>query len=104
MHLIGKKFKAWATTPEGKEIPLVSIPEWDFRWQESYQFRQLIKIPKGSIIRAEGTYDNTSGNPNNPFSPPQTIISQDLMETRSEMLNLIMIFLPYQKGDEIKSI
>ncbi|MGY2131646.1 c-type cytochrome [Hymenobacter sp. HD11105] len=104
MHLIGKKFKAWATTPEGKEIPLVSIPEWDFRWQESYQFRQLIKIPKGSIIRAEGTYDNTSGNSNNPFSPPQTIISQDLMETRSEMLNLIMIFLPYQKGDEIKSI
>ena len=104
MHLIGKKFKAWATTPEGKEIPLVSIPEWDFRWQESYQFRQLIKIPKGSVIRAEGTYDNTSNNPNNPFSPPKTIISQDLMETRSEMLNLIMIFLPYQKGDEVKSL
>jgi hypothetical protein len=104
MHLIGKKFKAWATTPTGQKIPLVSIPEWDFRWQESYQFRQLVKIPKGSIIRVEGTYDNTSENPNNPFSPPVTIISQDLMETRSEMLNLIMIFLPYQKGDEEKAI
>ncbi|MBC6606596.1 cytochrome c [Hymenobacter sp. BT188] len=104
MHLIGKKFKAWATTPGGKQIPLVSIPEWDFRWQESYQFRHLTLIPKGSVIQVEGTYDNTANNPNNPFSPPQTIISQDLMESRSEMLNLIMLFLPYEKGDQEKRI
>ncbi|GAB2454388.1 hypothetical protein GCM10011375_01810 [Hymenobacter qilianensis] len=104
MHLIGKRFKAWATTPEGKQIPLVSIPEWDFRWQESYQFRHLTLIPKGSVIQVEGTYDNTANNPNNPFSPPKTIISQDLMESRSEMLNLIMLFLPYEKGDQEKRI
>ncbi|QNP50869.1 hypothetical protein H9L05_11880 [Hymenobacter qilianensis] len=73
MHLIGKRFKAWATTPEGKQIPLVSIPEWDFRWQESYQFRHLTLIPKGSVIQVEGTYDNTANNPNNPFSPPKPL-------------------------------
>jgi hypothetical protein len=104
MHLIGKSFKAWATTPDGKNIPLVSIPQWDFRWQESYKFRQLTHIPSGSIIQVEGTYDNTSNNPSNPFSPPRTIISQDLMESRSEMLNLIMLFLPYQLGDEKRNI
>ncbi len=49
MHLLGKSFKAWATTPEGKEIPLVSIPEWDFRWQESYKFQRLLRIPGDSL-------------------------------------------------------
>ncbi|WP_133271913.1 cytochrome c [Hymenobacter radiodurans] len=73
MHLVGKKFKAWATTPEGKQIPLVSIPEWDFRWQESYQFKRLTLVPKGSVIQVEGTYDNTTNNPNNPFSPPEPL-------------------------------
>lgn len=100
MHLLGKKFKAWATTPQGQYIPLVSIPDWDFRWQESYRFRHLVHVPKGSTITVQGVYDNTANNPNNPFSPPRMVISQDLMESRSEMLNLIMLFLDYVEGDE----
>ncbi|RYU79930.1 c-type cytochrome [Hymenobacter persicinus] len=104
MHLLGKSFKAWATTPAGEQIPLVSIPDWDFRWQEAYRFRQMQHLPQGSVITVEGQYDNTAANPNNPFSPPQRIISQDLMETRSEMLNLIMLFLPYQPGDETRAL
>jgi mono/diheme cytochrome c family protein len=104
MHLLGKSFKAWATTADGKQINLISIPEWDFRWQEAYRFRQMQHLPKGSVIMVEGEYDNTANNPNNPFSPPRMVISQDLMETRSEMLNLIMLYLPYQVGDEKKRI
>ncbi|WP_426492892.1 c-type cytochrome [Hymenobacter sp. 102] len=100
MHLLGKNFEAWATTPDNKVLPMVKIPEWDFRWQEAYQFKNLLHVPKGSIIHVRGTYDNTAQNPNNPFNPPQMIISQDLMESRSEMLNLIMLFLEYQPGDE----
>ncbi|WP_167856534.1 cytochrome c [Hymenobacter metallicola] len=104
MHLLGKSFKAWATTTDGKQINLINIPEWDFRWQEAYRFRQMQHLPKGSVIMVEGVYDNTANNPNNPFSPPRMVISQDLMETRSEMLNLIMLYLPYQAGDENKKI
>lgn len=100
MHLLGKNFEAWATTPDNQVLPMVKIPEWDFRWQESYKFNHLLHVPKGSTIHIRGTYDNTSGNPNNPFSPPQMIISQDLMESKSEMLNLIMLFLEYKPGDE----
>ncbi|TGE22283.1 cytochrome c [Hymenobacter aquaticus] len=104
MHLLGKSFTAWATTPEGAKINLVNIPEWDFRWQEAYRFRQMQHLPKGSVITVEGQYDNTAANPNNPFSPPRRVISEDLMETRSEMLNLIILFLPYQPGDEAKNL
>jgi mono/diheme cytochrome c family protein len=104
MHLIGQKFKAWATAPSGETIPLVNIPAWDFRWQEAYRCRQMVHLPAGSVVTVQGTYDNTSRNPNNPFSPPRRIISQDLMESRSEMLNLVLLMLPYQPGDENRAL
>jgi hypothetical protein len=104
MHLLGQKFKAWATIPSGKVVPLVDIPAWDFRWQESYRCRQMVHLPAGSVITVRGTYDNTSQNPNNPFSPPRRIISQNLMESRGEMLNLVLLMLPYQAGDEHKGL
>lgn len=102
MHLIGRSFKAWATTPSGKEIPLVSIPDWDFRWQYFYTFPKMLKIPKGSIIHAEGVYDNTLDNPNNPYDPPKTVVepvNRD-MKTTDEMFQFIITYLPYQSGDE----
>lgn len=100
MHLLGKEFKAWAVSPAGDTIPLVHIPEWDFRWQDIYKFKKLVKIPAGSVLTVEGTYDNTEANPDNPFHPPRLILSGGDMRTTEEMLTLIMVFLPYQEGDE----
>ena len=102
MHLIGREFKAWATTPTGEEIPLISIPKWDFRWQYFYTFHKMLKIPKGSVIHVEGVYDNTLDNPNNPYDPPKTVvepINRD-MKTTDEMFQFIITYLPYQIGDE----
>jgi len=102
MHLIGRSFKAWATTPSGEEIPLISIPKWDFRWQYFYTFHQMLKIPKGSTIHAEGIYDNTLDNSNNPYDPPRTVVepvNRD-MKTTDEMFQFIITWLPYQEGDE----
>jgi len=100
MHLIGKEYLAYAIAPSGDTIRLVHIPRWDFRWQEIYRFKKLVKIPKGSIIHVEGTYDNTAANPFNPNSPPKNIFSYGDMKTTDEMMTLMMIFLPYQPGDE----
>ena len=100
MHLIGKEFKAYATTPSGDTIRLVHIPRWDFRWQEIYRFKKLVRIPKGTVIHLECTYDNTAENPFNPNSPPKNIFSFGDMKTTDEMMTLMMIFLPYKPGDE----
>ncbi|MET6999739.1 c-type cytochrome [Chitinophaga defluvii] len=100
MHLLGKKFRAYAVSPKGDTIQLVTIPEWDFNWQELYRFKHLVKIPQGSVLTVEGSYDNTSNNPNNPFHPPQTIYSSGDMKSTDEMLTLVMLTFPYQKGDE----
>lgn len=104
MHYIGREFRAYAISPEGDTIRLVHIPEWDFRWQEIYRFKKLVKIPKGSRIHIEGTYDNTSQNPANPKSPPESVWSLGTMRSTDEMMTLMMVFLPYKEGDENISI
>jgi hypothetical protein len=101
MHLIGKKFWSYAIKPSGDTIPLIRINNWDFRWQYFYKFKKLLKIPKGTTIYVEGVFDNTASNPNNPFSPPQEIRERNgSMKTTDEMFQLIVTYVPYQKGDE----
>ncbi|MEZ4773032.1 MAG: cytochrome c [Bacteroidia bacterium] len=101
MHLLGKSFLAYAITLEGDTIPLIRIPEWDFRWQFYYTFEKMLKIPRGAVICVEATFDNTSENPYNPFDPPQTVAERDgSMRTTDEMLQFIITYVPYQAGDE----
>ncbi len=101
MHLLGKSFLAYAITRDNDTIPLVRIKNWDFRWQYFYTFKTILRIPAGSVIVAEGVFDNTKNNPNNPFSPPREITGLGgSMKTTDEMFQLILTFLPYQAGDE----
>ncbi|TAE86243.1 MAG: cytochrome c [Bacteroidetes bacterium] len=101
MHLIGKKYLAYAVKPSGDTIPLIRINNWDFRWQYFYQFKQLLRLPRGTTIYVEGVYDNTASNPNNPFSPPREIREKNgSMKTTDEMFQLIVTYVPYQAGDE----
>lgn len=103
MHLLGKSFKAFAIKPDGDTIPLIHIPEWDFRWQFFYTYPKMVHIPKGSTIVAIGTFDNTSENPNNPFDPPRLVkppTATTNMKTTDEMFQFIFNYLPYQAGDE----
>ena len=101
MHLLGKKYKAYAVPPSGDTIPLVKIDDWNFRWQYFYTFEKMLKIPKGSIIRVEALFDNTESNLDNPYSPPRLISGRDgSMKTTDEMLQLIISYLPYETGDE----
>jgi hypothetical protein len=101
MHLLGKSFKAYAIQPNGDTIRLISIPQWDFNWQYFYTFKKMVKIPKGSTIYAEGVYDNTKKNPNNPFSPPREVRDRNgSMRASDEMFQFIISYLPYREGDE----
>ena len=106
MHLLGKSFLAYAITLNNDTIPLIKIDNWNFRWQYFYTFKKMLKIPAGSEIIVEATYDNTSNNPDNPFSPPQVVSERKnlngkgSMRTSDEMLQFIINYLPYNDGDE----
>ncbi len=66
MHLLGRKMKVVADTPDGRIVPLVWIKDWDFNWQGQYAFADPVRLPKGSVIRVEAEYDNSTDNPSNP--------------------------------------
>jgi hypothetical protein len=99
MHLLGKSFKSYAITPDGTIVPLVNVPSWDFNWQTTYQFKKFTVLPKGTVIYAEATYDNTNENPLNPYKPARTVGYG--WGSKDEMMNLILYYVKYRQGDEL---
>ncbi|MBC8047296.1 MAG: T9SS type A sorting domain-containing protein [Fimbriimonadaceae bacterium] len=97
MHLLGKSYKVWYEH-DGDSVNLINIPQWDFHWQKYYTFQTVQVIPGGAKIKAVATYDNTSGNPENPNDPPITIYNGPT--TKDEMLMTYFIYTNYKSGDE----
>lgn len=84
MHLIGKSVTVTMTPPGGKPTTLVEIKEWDYNWQETYWFKEPLKLKAGTKLDIEALFDNSSRNPNNPKSPPETVYFGE--QTTNEML------------------
>jgi peroxiredoxin len=102
MHLLGKSVKITMTPPKGTEtemltifaIPkawdysktekLIEISDWDYNWQETYFFKEAIKVKKGTRFDIEAVYDNSDGNVLNPHSPPENVTFGE--QTTNEML------------------
>lgn len=72
-HLLCKEIKAVATLPNGTTQPLIWIKDWDFDWQDQYQYKTPVHLPKGSKLSVDFTYDNSSGNIRNPSEPPKRV-------------------------------
>lgn len=90
-HFLGKSLRSFAITPGGDMIPLIKISNWDFNWQMTYEYKEPLLIPTGSIIFAEATYDNTKNNPENRFSPPQKITYG--WNSTKEMMNIVFQYV-----------
>ncbi|WP_216641615.1 cytochrome c [Pedobacter ginsengisoli] len=100
MHLLGKSFKAYAITPQKDTLKLISIPDWDFNWQELYTYKKPIIVPEGSRLIVEAVYDNTKNNPKNPSNPPKMVFGGGEMKTKDEMMTMLLLYLPYKEDDE----
>jgi hypothetical protein len=73
MHRIGREMHVWATLPNGDRQELIWLDEWDFNWQETYVYREPIRLPAKTQIDLVATYDNSENNPRNPNRPPKRI-------------------------------
>jgi hypothetical protein len=72
MHLRGKDVKYTLTSPDGREEVLLSVPRYDFNWQNRYQLAEPKLMPKGSILKVIAHFDNSAGNKFNP-DPSQAV-------------------------------
>lgn len=76
-------------------LKLIKIDNWDFHWQGFYEFKKIIKIPKGTTLYADSYYDNTTNNSDNPNSPPKDVYLGEA--TTNEMMLVYFTFTGYQK-------
>jgi len=73
MHLLGKRMNLTATLPDGRQVCLVNVPDWDFHWQGTYFYRSQVPLPVGTRVDLSAWYDNSSENPQNPSRPPRNV-------------------------------
>lgn len=66
MHVRGRSFRYEVQYPDGKRETLLEVPRYDFNWQLSYEFAEPKRLPRGTLITCEATYDNSEDNLANP--------------------------------------
>lgn len=97
-HYVGKEMKAYATLPDGKTQPLVWIPDWDFAWQDRYNYKSPVMLPKGTRVNVWLRYDNSADNPRNPSNPPKRV--QWGEQSFDEMGSVTLQVVAVHKEDE----
>jgi mono/diheme cytochrome c family protein len=103
MHLRGKAALYEITYPDGRHETLLHVPQYDFNWQHTYDFREPPRIPAGSVLRFTLWWDNSPENRANP--DPDATVTWGL-PTHAEMSQGYMNFQPlsevhYVVGDPI---
>lgn len=72
MHFRGKDMKFSAEYPDGTMADLLSVPNYSYAWQPTYQLDQPATLPAGTKVHVTGTFDNSEYNPANP-DPSKTL-------------------------------
>ena len=96
-HMLCTSMKMHAMLPDGEEVPLLHIPDWDFDWQSRYTFSSAVRLPKGAVVHSELRYDNSEQNPDNPNVPPKRV--RWGRETTDEMGSVTLLVTPVDEGD-----
>lgn len=96
-HNLGRVMEAFATRPDGQKESLLSISDWDFRWQDVYRYERPIALPKGTIVSMRFVYDNSAANPRNPVRPPQRVLWGQ--NTTDEMGDLWLQLVPRDRAE-----
>jgi len=73
-HYVCRAMYGYAVLPDGTRRTLIRIPEWDFDWQQLYTYAEPVRLPAGTRMEMEFTYDNSAENPRNPYHPPRRIV------------------------------
>jgi hypothetical protein len=83
MHWRGKDYRYEVIYPDGKRETILSVPRYDFNWQNVYQLKEPLRLPKGAKLHAVAHWDNSRNNPYNPAPEKQVRFG---LQTWDEMM------------------
>lgn len=98
-HYLGRRIEGSVILPDGKTRRLILIDQWNLDWQAVYKLEQPLRIPKGSILQMEISYDNSVNNPRNPNHPPRRVRAGN--QSSDEMSHLWIQVLPPRREDRL---
>lgn len=89
MHYRGVSITAFVEFPNQEKKMLLSVPDYNFNWQQNYFLETPLEIPAGSKLIVEGIFDNSYQNPINP--DPNATVSYG-RQSFDEMLSGVFMY------------
>lgn len=62
MHTLGSRGSIGIIRQGGEDVSLLDIPDWAFEWQETYRFREPVRLGPADELYVECHWDNTADN------------------------------------------
>jgi len=72
-HYLATEMTGVAALPDGTRVPLLTIKQWDIKWQDQYRYATPVPLPKGTTVSMRFVYDNSDRNTNNPARPAHRV-------------------------------
>jgi len=94
MHYRGFDADFKVVYPDGSEEKLLNVPNYQFNWQTTYDFKEPKFLPAGTELVFNATFDNSEMNP---FNPDPTVESNFGEQTWQEMF---FGFYQYYEADK----
>ncbi|MCH2356449.1 MAG: redoxin domain-containing protein [Pseudomonadales bacterium] len=66
MHFRGKDMKFSVENEDGSMTDLLSVPNYSYAWQPTYELEQPMLVKAGTRVHVTGAFDNSEFNPANP--------------------------------------
>lgn len=96
-HYLAREITGVAELPSGTRVPLITIRNWDFHWQEFYRYESPMALPAGTTLRMRVVYDNSAGHQPRPGQPPVHVGYGP--RSSDEMADLWLQVLPRQPAE-----
>jgi len=90
MHWRGKDYRYEVIYSDGKRKTLLSVPRWNFNWQNVYRFQEPLKLPKGAKLHAVAHWDNSV---NNVLNPDPSKVVRFGLQSWEEMMVGYMVYV-----------
>jgi mono/diheme cytochrome c family protein len=78
VHPLVASVQATAFRPDGTQEILIWTRGFQFDWQQTYYFKQLVALPKGTRLEVIAYFDNSDSNTKNPNDPAKQVRWSDL--------------------------